>query len=154
MTPKVDIFRVETGGVRWVEAVATLEGAKARVQELAGRSPGEYFLLDQETGNKLVIKVAGTDRGSDRGPEARQKEIPMGDEELPYPEWQAPFEEMTVELDREKLRGKVQDVENLIFTRVQQLSQMTGGRSEREAINEALSILRTIKRDKLGYPDW
>jgi hypothetical protein len=78
----------------------------------------------------------------------------MGDEELPYPEWQAPFGEITVELDREKLREKVQDVENLIFKRVQQLSQMTGGRREREAINEALSILRTIKRDKLSYPDW
>jgi hypothetical protein len=74
MTPKLDIFRVETGGVRWVEAVATLEGARARVQELAARSPGEYFLLDQETGNKLVIKVDGTDRG----PEAGQKEIPHG----------------------------------------------------------------------------
>jgi hypothetical protein len=56
MTHLSDIFRVETGGLRWVESAATLEDAKARVQELAARSPAEYLLLDQKTGNKIVIK--------------------------------------------------------------------------------------------------
>jgi hypothetical protein len=57
-----DIFLAETGGsVRWLEAAATLEDAKARVQELAVRSPGEYLILSQKTGNKLTIKFDGVD---------------------------------------------------------------------------------------------
>jgi hypothetical protein len=55
----LDVLRVETSGLRWLEAAATLEDAKARVRELAVRSPGEYFLLDQRTGNKLVIQIGG-----------------------------------------------------------------------------------------------
>jgi len=56
-TPPFDIFRTETMGVLWLESAATLEDAKARVQELAVRSPGEYLLLNQVTGNKLTIKL-------------------------------------------------------------------------------------------------
>jgi hypothetical protein len=41
------IFRIETEGVLWLESAATLEGAV--------RSPGEYLLLNQVTGNKLTI---------------------------------------------------------------------------------------------------
>ncbi len=80
----------------------------------------------------------------------------MGDGESRYSEWQAPFEELTLELDPEKLREKAQNVETLLFKRVQQLSQRTEGCGEQEtkAIHEALSLLRTIKRDKLSYPDW
>jgi hypothetical protein len=55
-----DIFRTEiNGGVLWIESAATLEDAKARVQELGMRSPGEYLLLNQETGNKLVTRLDG-----------------------------------------------------------------------------------------------
>jgi hypothetical protein len=58
MNSLFDIFRIETnGGVLWIESAATLENAKARVQELGMRSPGEYLLLNQETGNKLVIPL-------------------------------------------------------------------------------------------------
>jgi hypothetical protein len=60
MNALFDIFRTETnGGVLWIESAATLESAKARVQELGKRSPGEYLLLNQETGNKLVIRLDG-----------------------------------------------------------------------------------------------
>jgi hypothetical protein len=59
MTDIVDIFRLETSGVLWLESAATLEGAQARVQELAVRSPGEYVVLDHETGNKHLIKLDG-----------------------------------------------------------------------------------------------
>lgn len=60
MTAPFDIFRAETnGGVLWIESATTLEDAKARVQELAMRSPGEYLLLNQKTGNKLVIRLDG-----------------------------------------------------------------------------------------------
>jgi hypothetical protein len=61
MTPPFDIFQLETHGMQWLGSAATLEDAKARVQELAVRSPGEYLLLNQKTGNKLVIKLDGVD---------------------------------------------------------------------------------------------
>ena len=59
MNDTVDIFRVETRGVRWLESAATLECAEVRVKKLARESPGEYFVLDQRTGNKHVIRLEG-----------------------------------------------------------------------------------------------
>lgn len=78
----------------------------------------------------------------------------MSGSELKYPEWQAPLQEVILEFDCEMLRGKVQKVETLILERLQQLSQRNDGRSEQEAVIDALSILRIIKRDRLGFPDW
>jgi hypothetical protein len=59
MSDSVDVFRVETRGVRWLESVPSIESATARVQELAMNSPGEYLVLDQKTGNKYAIKLNG-----------------------------------------------------------------------------------------------
>jgi hypothetical protein len=156
MTPPFDIFQTETsGGVRWLEAAATLEDAKARVEELAARSPGEYLLLNQKTGNKLVIKLNGIDRApGDWSGISRRRRHTMSDGALKYPEWQTPLQELVLEFDREKLREKIQKVETLIFERLQQAAQGSEGRSEQEAMNDALSVLRIIKRDKLGFPDW
>jgi hypothetical protein len=59
-----DIFRAErNGSVLWIESAANSAEAKARVQELGMRSPGDYLLLNQKTGNKLAIRqdsVKGT----------------------------------------------------------------------------------------------
>ncbi len=45
-----DIFRKDLLGTPvWMEAVEDLETASLRVMELAGRSPGEYFVFSQET---------------------------------------------------------------------------------------------------------
>jgi hypothetical protein len=57
MNRMLDVFRLETGGVRWLESAATLEGAKARVKELALHSPGEYLVVDQKTGDRHVITL-------------------------------------------------------------------------------------------------
>jgi hypothetical protein len=59
MTDYVDVFRVETRGVRWLESAATLECAKVRVKELALESPGEYIVIDQRTGNKYAVRPDG-----------------------------------------------------------------------------------------------
>jgi hypothetical protein len=59
MINRLDIFRLDNCGVLWLESAATLGCAKARVQELAECSPGEYLILDQATGNKHVIKSEG-----------------------------------------------------------------------------------------------
>src|SRR6267378_2282263 len=55
MIPPFDIFKVESSGLRWIEAVADLERAKSRVNVLAASSPGEYIILNQETGEKISI---------------------------------------------------------------------------------------------------
>jgi hypothetical protein len=78
----------------------------------------------------------------------------MNDGELRYPEWQSPLQELILEFDREKVLERIQKVENLIFERLQQLPPGSDGDSEQEAINDALFILRNIKRDKLGFPDY
>ena len=78
----------------------------------------------------------------------------MHDEELKYPEWQKPLQELILEFDRDKLPEKVQQVETLIFERQQQLSRGNDGHMELQAINDALGVLRIIKRDRLGFPDW
>jgi len=53
-----DIFRKDLLGTPvWMEAVQDLETAKLRVMELAGRSPGEYFLFSQES-QEIVCDTA------------------------------------------------------------------------------------------------
>jgi len=45
-----DIFRKDLLGTPvWMEAVQDLETAKLHMIELAGRSPGEYFVFSQES---------------------------------------------------------------------------------------------------------
>ena len=63
----LDIFRLESCGVLWLGSVATLERAKARAQELAVGSPGDYLVLDLdlETGNKHVIKLGSMEESAD-----------------------------------------------------------------------------------------
>lgn len=72
---------------------------------------------------------------------------------LPYPEWQQPLQEAILEFDRDKLDEKVLKAEALIVERLRQLQESKNGLKERGAINDGLSTLRTIKREKLGYPD-
>jgi len=73
---------------------------------------------------------------------------------LKYPEWQAPLQELILEFDREKLSGKIENVETLISKRLQQLRDERDGLAEVQALNDGLAVLRIIKRDKLDYPDW
>ncbi len=61
MTHPIDIFQVEATGVCWVETAPNIEHAKARVKELAAKLPGEYVVLDQKTGHKIVIKSDDVD---------------------------------------------------------------------------------------------
>jgi hypothetical protein len=72
MNKSVDLFRLDDHGVRWLACVNSVESAKARIQELAANSPGEYLIRDQTTGSKYVVKLDGaitkctTDPGSTR----------------------------------------------------------------------------------------
>ena len=60
----VDIFRVEPKGVLWLESSTSVEEARARIQLLGTQDPGEYVLLNQTTGNKLIIKADGANSTS------------------------------------------------------------------------------------------
>ena len=92
---------------------------------------------------------------SDRDPEkSNGKRQTMSDEELKFPEWQAPLQDLILEFDPKKLAEKVQRVETVIFERQQQLYQGSVGHAERAALSDGLNIIRIIKRDKLGFPDW
>jgi len=56
MVPPFDILRVlKDGAPLWMEAVQTLEEAKARVQQLAATEPGTYVIFSQKTGNKILM---------------------------------------------------------------------------------------------------
>lgn len=78
----------------------------------------------------------------------------MNEEELKYPEWQTPLQELVLEFDSTKLPEKVQKVEALIFERMQKLCRGNDGHSETQALNDAVVLLRIIKREKVGFPDW
>jgi hypothetical protein len=50
MKPAYDIFRKDLLGTPvWMESVQDIDTAKLRLTELARRSPGEYFVVSQET---------------------------------------------------------------------------------------------------------
>jgi hypothetical protein len=57
--PALDIFKKDqSGNPVWVDAVADLEAARHRLNQLASALPGEYFAFDQRT-HKIVEIVAG-----------------------------------------------------------------------------------------------
>jgi hypothetical protein len=155
MNAPFDIFRAETnGGVLWIGSAATLADGKARVQELAARLPGDYVLVNQETGNRLVIRPDDVNRAPASWLEVDQgRRNTMSDEELKYPQWQLPLQELILEFDREKLPEQLQKVETLIFERLRQLRQGSDGRVETLAIDDALSLIRMIKHDRLGLSE-
>ena len=57
MTKMLDLFRLENGGVLWLGSAENLACAKARLEELAAHSPGEYLVVNLETGHRHVIKI-------------------------------------------------------------------------------------------------
>jgi len=58
----LDIFKTEaTGQLLWRGAVESFAAAKARIQELIMVSPGEYIILDQNTGHRALLGISGSD---------------------------------------------------------------------------------------------
>lgn len=61
LQPTLDIFkRVEDGQPEWVEAIAGLEEAMARMARLNSNSPGDYFIYSV-SGQTVVVESAGDD---------------------------------------------------------------------------------------------
>jgi len=69
-----------------------------------------------------------------------------------YPEWQHEYYAALVEFAPEKLLELVTSAETAIFKRLQTMS--AGSQAEREAIEDALAGLRSLKKEHLGFPDW
>jgi hypothetical protein len=61
----VDIFRIDTHGPLWLESSGSIDEARARIQQLGAQTSGEYMLLNQTTGSKLMIRVENTGAGSE-----------------------------------------------------------------------------------------
>jgi len=68
----------------------------------------------------------------------------MSEEELKFPEWQKPLQDLILEFDRERWLEKVKKVEAIITERQQQLALSSDGHVEREALSDALRILRAL----------
>jgi hypothetical protein len=73
--------------------------------------------------------------------------------------WQSVLQEAVLEINPEKLRAKVQHAEVAIFERAQALSLFDRGNfgrgnwKEQQAIDEALSKLEELRKNKLAFPD-
>jgi hypothetical protein len=72
----------------------------------------------------------------------------VSDSELKYPSWQTPLRETLLEVDPKKLAKKIQGVEALISERLHAMASGTDHHDEREAIADAASILRVLKKDE------
>lgn len=56
MESPINIFRMETDGqMIWRGAAASLEEAKARVQEFAKSGPGHYMIVNLRSGLRITI---------------------------------------------------------------------------------------------------
>jgi hypothetical protein len=57
MTAPFDIFEKEKSGtVLWLGSAISMEDAQVRIQRHAASTSGEYLVLNQQTGNKLIVK--------------------------------------------------------------------------------------------------
>lgn len=118
-----------------------------------------YPQVPLEIVKKIIEREFQSRLGADQERMSEQEKAPVDPrtnatdgEDLKFPVWQIPVQELILEFDREKFSVRMQEVEALILERVQASPEGIDGRDEREALNHALSILKTIKHDRLGYP--
>ena len=71
-----------------------------------------------------------------------------------YPDWQQEYQVALLELDPQKLSERIANAETAIFKKLQDIAQSPNHEAERQAIEDALASLRTLKTENLGFPDW
>jgi hypothetical protein len=76
----------------------------------------------------------------------------MSDEQLKYPQWQIALQDLIHELHREKINEKADKLQGLISERFQQLDKEGDSEAERQALKEALTIVRIITGDQPAVP--
>ena len=72
---------------------------------------------------------------------------------LKYPQWQGPLVAAILEFNAQQLRGKVQKAEELITYRIKELPSVTRNEEERRLLFDGLSIIRSLKKDRLAFLD-
>jgi hypothetical protein len=72
MLDPFDIFKLEqNGSVRWLRAIADLERAKTYVVKiLVIAAPADYLILNQRTGERIIIQAATQQRDGRLSPSA------------------------------------------------------------------------------------
>jgi hypothetical protein len=75
-------------------------------------------------------------------------------QDLECPVWQKLCREALIELDPDKLKERVAAAEAAVFMRSQELAHSSDAQAERQALRDATSSLRFLKRDVLKFPDW
>jgi hypothetical protein len=136
---RLDIFQVESGGsVRWLKTANNTEEAMAGVQDLGLHSPGEYIILDQQTGDKLVITA-------DEGAGAPTRSISR------LRIWEKLYQEARGEIDPQKLMDRISVAESAMFQRLEELEKLPGRKPEMMAILDTLEALFAIKDEKLNW---
>ena len=70
----------------------------------------------------------------------------MNNSELKYPQWQIPYREAILEFDRNRPPDKIQKAETAVRERLQVLEQRANGHEERQALSDAISALKILKR--------
>jgi hypothetical protein len=73
---------------------------------------------------------------------------------LRYPAWEREYETALLECDPAKLFSRVAQAEAAIFHRLQALNLCGDEHAERHAIEDAITVLRVVKRESLAFPDW
>ena len=71
------------------------------------------------------------------------------DEVIRYAEWREPYQRALLELDQKKLRDQIASAETAISNRLQAIAGDSNHRAERQAIADALSSMRVLKRNSL-----
>lgn len=71
-------------------------------------------------------------------------------DDMQYPEWQRFCHEALVELDKDKLPERVAAAEAAIGSRLQAMETGDDSLKERHAIEDALAMLRVLKRENAG----
>ena len=75
-----------------------------------------------------------------------------------FSSWQSEVQAAINEQDPERLLARVHGAEVAIFNRLQDLAKVAmqdrAHQAERDSLAEAVEMLRRLKRDRLGFPDW
>ena len=72
-------------------------------------------------------------------------------DELKYPQWQEPFRNAITAFSTRQLSEKLKKVEAMVLDRLQVLSSDIKSLDERQALLDAISIIRVLKRDQVRF---
>ena len=68
--------------------------------------------------------------------------------QLKYPQWQEPFRTAITAFGTQQLSEKLKKVEIIVLDRLQVLSSDIESLDERQALLDAISIMRVLRREK------